>query len=188
MNGIEIMFRYKIYEKLSELWPVGCTCAEIGVWKGDNAKTILDILKPSKMYLIDPWMYYDDYPRKLGADGSQKQMEDIYNQVVKRFMKYDNVSIMREKSEDALKKIDYLDWIYIDGNHIHEYVKNDLELSWNIIPIGGYIIGDDYTILRNKTLKKELRMAVDNFIEYHSDEVDVPIKGTCNQYFIKKIK
>ena len=38
----------------------------------------------------------------------------------------------------------YFDWIYIDGNHTYEYVKQDLEGYRPKVKPGGYMAGDDY--------------------------------------------
>ena len=40
---------------------------------------------------------------------------------------------------------EYFDWVYIDGNHLYEYVKEDLEVSLRKTKAGGLITGDDYT-------------------------------------------
>ena len=36
------------------------------------------------------------------------------------------------------------DWIYVDGNHLYEFVRADLELSLRKARRGGFITGDDY--------------------------------------------
>ncbi len=38
----------------------------------------------------------------------------------------------------------YFDWIYIDGNHLYEFVKQDLQLYYPKVKPGGCITGDDY--------------------------------------------
>ena len=37
---------------------VGC---ELGVWKGDFSEEILRMVKPGKLYLIDPWSYQPEF-------------------------------------------------------------------------------------------------------------------------------
>ena len=36
--------------------------------------------------------------------------------------------------------------VYIDGNHLYEFVKGDLEVYWSKVKSGGYIAGDDYGV------------------------------------------
>ena len=38
----------------------------------------------------------------------------------------------------------YFDWVYIDGNHLYEFVKADLETYHRKVRTGGHIAGDDY--------------------------------------------
>ena len=38
----------------------------------------------------------------------------------------------------------FFDWVYIDGNHSYEAVRQDLELYWRKLKPGGYIVCDDY--------------------------------------------
>src|SRR5262249_30222670 len=56
------------------------------------------------------------------------------------------VVIHRANSADTLPSFpdEYFDWVYIDGNHLFEFVRNDLELSFRKVKVGGYVAGDDY--------------------------------------------
>ena len=40
--------------------------------------------------------------------------------------------------------VHYFDWIYIDGNHLYDFVKQDLELYYPKVKPGGFLTGDDY--------------------------------------------
>ena len=42
-------------------------CAEIGAWKGDFSESILKLLNPQKLHLIDPWKYQTSF----GKSGCQ---------------------------------------------------------------------------------------------------------------------
>mgnify|MGYP001615059141 CR=1 FL=1 len=53
-----------------------------------------------------------------------------------------------ETSDDVFKKRyipNDLDFIYIDANHNYEFVKRDIENSWNLLKKGGVLIGHDFT-------------------------------------------
>jgi predicted O-methyltransferase YrrM len=54
--------------------------------------------------------------------------------------------IHRGYSTDILSRFAdaYFDWIYIDGNHLFDFVKADLELGYRKVRRGGLITGDDY--------------------------------------------
>jgi len=132
--------------------PKNSICAEIGVLRGDFSKRILRIDNPEKLYLIDSWEFQKRDLNKI-APGckvtSQADFDDHLLKVQERFdLEIKNAQVIIEKgySSQILEKFDdeYFDWIYIDGNHNYEFVKNDLELSLRKIKKNGYITGDDY--------------------------------------------
>lgn len=134
--------------------PKGSVCAEVGVYKGEFSEHILKIVRPSKLYLIDPWYYEtsSEYERtwyggKIGVN--QTHMDSLYESVQRKFAReiaQGTVVIVRAKSGDALRSFapEALDWVYIDGNHSYEYVREDLELSLRAVKRGGFLAGDDY--------------------------------------------
>lgn len=134
--------------------PREAVCAEIGVWRGEFAAAILRATRPTKMHLIDPWRFEDD-PRYRAAwyggvrAKDQEDMDRIFREVLTRFedeMKRGRVEIHRATSKDAAEGFlpGYLDWVYIDGNHTYDCVKEDLETYDRKVRAGGLITGDDY--------------------------------------------
>jgi len=124
--------------------------AEVGVWRGKFSRKILDVNKPRELHLIDPWEFQGDFPDRMYGGKvakSQDDMDKMYDHVRDQFRHNDNVTIHREFSHTALEgfRDDYLDWIYIDGNHYYDYVLRDLELSFRKVGSAGMITGDDYT-------------------------------------------
>lgn len=140
---------------LLKMMPKNSVCAEVGVWKGGFSAQILQIVKPTKLYLIDPWQFKNegDYKHSLyGGSAAKKQsdMDKIYLNVNKKFKKQieaGQVIILRGTSDQIIKNLDpdSLDWIYIDGDHTYEAVKNDILLSTEKVKKNGFITGDDYT-------------------------------------------
>ena len=132
--------------------PKNGTGAEIGVHLGDFSSFIMDIAKPKKMYLIDPWKIFDsdDYSASwYGKRVDQKTMDERHDHVCSRFKSQIHkgiVKVIRDESRGALESIpdDSLDFVYIDGDHTYEGVKSDLEISLKKIKSGGIITGDDY--------------------------------------------
>ena len=150
--------------------PKGAVGAEIGVHLGDYSEQILKVTQPSKLYLIDPWKYESDEEYKTswygGEENRETELEERYQSVLGRFssrIASKQVEVLRASSEDALESLtdDSLDFVYIDGNHLYEFAKMDLELSLKKVKSGGYITGDDYT--PGKWWKGGVKKAVDEF-------------------------
>ncbi len=49
--------------------PKQSVCAEIGVYKGDFSSRIIDIVNPTKLYLIDPWQFHEEAEYKNSLYG-----------------------------------------------------------------------------------------------------------------------
>lgn len=140
------------------------------------------------MHLIDPWKHeageeYQEawYGNRLQLD--QAGIDGIYEAVCARFeteARAGTVEIHRGKSSEVLSEFPdgYLDWVYIDGNHLYEFVTRDLDLSFEKTKAGGYIAGDDYT--SGRWWQGGVLRAVDEFVERASVEV-VTIQ---NQQFV----
>ncbi|MEX0921053.1 MAG: class I SAM-dependent methyltransferase [Candidatus Pacearchaeota archaeon] len=114
-------------------------CVEIGVWKGENSKDILDnLLNIKTLYLIDPWNKYSKYKDNKIFDNALKVTR-------KRLKKYQSkIKIIRKASDEAIKDIpNNIDFIYIDGNHKYKHVKQDIENYYKKLRKGGILAGHD---------------------------------------------
>jgi predicted O-methyltransferase YrrM len=119
---------------------------EIGTFYGAN---ILSVAKSyglhsdSKLYCIDPWEDYADYPEYKDMQSTiyDKCMKNIENSGVK-----DKIIINRGYSNSEIPKFqdEFFDIIYIDGNHEPEYVLEDAVVSFRKLKKGGIMIFDDY--------------------------------------------
>lgn len=157
-------------DKLLSALPQGSKGAEIGVHLGEFSKKILRVVRPTELHLVDPWLYQDGekYDMALygGKSGGQKEMDERHAGVVQAFaqeIESKSVFVHRLDSVSALKAMQEasLDWVYIDGNHLYEFVRADLEASFRVVRAGGWITGDDY-IVSNWWGDGVIR-AVDNF-------------------------
>lgn len=112
---------------------------EIGVLYGENAETILKSLSIQKLYLVDPYLPY------ARSDCEQNILLDI-TIAQKRLSQYRNKIFVQKKSSEAVNDIpDDLDFVYIDGNHTYEHVKEDIELYYPKIKEGGVLGGHDFS-------------------------------------------
>ena len=83
------------------------------------------------------------------------------NNLLKKFK--DNVHLIKGNSNNILKKIDMsiIDYVFLDGGHAYETVKNDLNYSKPVLENEGTILCDDY----NLSYAPGVKQAIDEFIE-----------------------
>ncbi|MDJ0661031.1 MAG: class I SAM-dependent methyltransferase [Crocosphaera sp.] len=173
---------------LVEMLPKQSIGAEIGVDTGNFSEKIINSIAPKELHLIDPWEYQvsDTYinARYGGkAKEGQKTMDERYLGVCDRFcsqIQSGQVQVHRGYSTDILEQFpdEYFDWIYIDGNHLYEYVLKDLELSFKKTKSGGFITGDDYR--SGGWWKGGVKQAVDEFRKRR----DIKLVEICNGQFV----
>jgi len=113
---------------------------EIGTWEGRNAEHILKTLNMKKLYLIDPYAQYEEYP-----DFKNQQLVNAQIEAIKAVSQFrDKVVWINKFSDEAVKEIkEQVDFVYIDGNHEYEYVKKDIANYYPLVKEGGYIGGHD---------------------------------------------
>ena len=119
---------------------------EIGVFYGANLISFAENYannKDSRLYCIDPWLDYNDYPE---YKNSQENTYKTFIENVENSNHKDKIIIKRGFSNIELLKLkdDFFDVIYIDGNHEPEYVLEDAVLSFRKLKKGGIMIFDDY--------------------------------------------
>ena len=121
------------------------TGAEIGVYKGENAKDVLDFLNIEHLVLVDPWKGYSDYLSGFSVE-DDSTFENYYKEVKNKFSNNPKVRIIRDTSVNAAKMFDneYFDFVYLDGDHSYEGVTKDLESWYPKLKKFGVMCGDDY--------------------------------------------
>ena len=113
---------------------------EIGVAEGNNSKSMLKNLNMKMLYLVDPYIAYED-----GVTTHATEFLKGLETVVKSLANLPNVTFIQKKSENAAPDIpNNIDFCYIDGNHSYESVKTDIELYYPKIKVGGLIGGHDF--------------------------------------------
>ena len=75
----------------------------------------------------------------------------------------ENIHLIKGNSNTILKKIDMskIDYVFLDGGHDYETVKNDLNCCSGVIDNNGTILCDDYNLSYAPGVKK----AIDEFVE-----------------------
>lgn len=139
--------RRKFLQKL----PKGGIAVEIGVWRGEFSTTILELIAPEKLVLIDPWTHIEDDSHSeafVGRTGNTK-MDKIFDRVIKKFqpdIDAGKVAMIRDFSVPALTQFAdrSISFAYVDGDHSYEGVSADLKALFPKMKIGGIMAFDDY--------------------------------------------
>ena len=155
--------RYQTRQKMLAMLPKNAICAEIGVWTGQFSIQILEVTEPAELTLIDPWDMISAQPddnRSNDKHADADFMSGMYRSIVDLYGKLPNVRIVKGLSEPVLASYpnDYFDWVYIDGNHLYDFVLKDIQISFQKVKPGGVIVGDD--LFWKKNGRQHVREAV----------------------------
>jgi hypothetical protein len=71
-----------------------------------------------------------------------------------------------------------LDFVYLDGNHTYDFVKQDLNAWYNKVKVGGILAGHDYPL-------KSVKQAVDEFCK-DKKLLSITEEKLTASYYIKK--
>lgn len=115
---------------------------EVGSHKGRSSRALADNCK-GYIYCIDPWEgnYLNDRgDRTLFTSG-----DHILSQFIKNLQNCPNVVICRGGLVDFSDNLPLVDFIFLDGDHHYELVKQDILLSKGLLKRGGILAGHDYT-------------------------------------------
>lgn len=114
---------------LRRMRQAGVVC-EVGVQTGRFSQTILNILQPTKLHLLDLDLHTHDVAALFSAEiqaGVVEQHEGDSSTWLASF-------------PDA-----YFDLVYIDGDHTYEGVKRDIRAARLKVKRDGYMVFNDYT-------------------------------------------
>jgi len=131
------MLRY-----VSETIKIPLTGIEIGVWKGKNAKDILDNMNIKMLYLIDPWATYrDGNIIKVDRYSKEETMNDAEKECREKLKDYSNITFVKGYSSEKHTEVPDVDFTYIDGAHDFRSVYTDIK---NYTPKSKIIGGHDF--------------------------------------------
>ena len=107
--------------------------AEVGVYRGANAKVILDTVPNLKLHLVDLWQ------QRSFLRQTHKTLKRLKSRIV----------TVEKASMDAVRyyEDESLDFVYIDADHTFDFVMQDIiEWSKKVRP-GGIVAGHDFLSL-----------------------------------------
>jgi hypothetical protein len=131
--------REEVREFILRRMPQRGVVAEIGVDLGDFSEKILALNRPRELHLIDPWTAESGEYRQRQADGvasdSPRKLATVARFAVVRdrfASEIDGGGVMLHRANSDIAGGQFpdrfFDWVYIDGNHSYEAVRQDLDL------------------------------------------------------------
>lgn len=111
--------------------------AEIGVCRGHHAKLLLQNLDINVLYCIDPYLACPDFPQ-------QEELDQAKREAKQRLAEFKNCCFIYEDSIKAASLTPQLDFVYIDGNHVYEAVRQDIAVWWCKVKPNGVLGGHDF--------------------------------------------
>lgn len=149
---------------IAQLIPQNKVWAEVGVYKGDFSRFIIEQCTPSKYYLIDNWRFevrdhnpsdeetenFSNFRGRVHwehfGDDPNAHQEKNYQYIKERFAHVTAVEIIRAELTKGIDQLPdaSLDVIYIDANHQYEYVLRDMMHARTKLKPGGIMFMDDF--------------------------------------------
>ncbi len=161
---------------------------EIGAFHGLNTCSVgvsYAAHPDSRMYVIDPWEKYNEYPEYNNTELNTAYDNFMFNININNLS--DKTIVHRGYSNIEIPKLEdnSFDIIYIDGNHEPEFVLEDAVLAFRKLKVGGYMIFDDYGWCGPDLTQR----GIDAFISgYHKRIKHLNNKRPLNtQMFIQKL-
>jgi hypothetical protein len=140
---------YKSREEMYKRFCIGRIGAEVGVQKGDNAKSLLDA-GTLELALIDSWKHVadDDYARDP-ANIPQRDHDWLFGVVLERFQAETDAGRVRIHRLTSLEAAPLygdwsLDFLFLDAMHTYEAVWADLCAWEHAINETGVILIHDF--------------------------------------------
>jgi hypothetical protein len=132
-------------EFVRRILPKGGVAAELGVYKGDFSQELLELTRPKRLHLIDPW-YLQGKEWQWGEDRSTvaaltrliKKLEDELARGTVTLNIGNDLEVLPQFPDR------YFDWVYIDTLHFYEHTRDELTLLKTKVKVDGVIAGDDW--------------------------------------------
>jgi len=165
---------------LLKILPTGLRIIELGVFKGDYSKIILETCKPTCLYLVDTWSGSCINGDKDGHNivfSSNLELE--YNRLCEEYKNNNVVKLYRCSTANFFYKIEdkSVDFIYIDADHSEWAVYADLcfSLRKSCRFIGGHDYGNCF---------KSVTKAVNRFITERGLKLSYLTDDECQTFLI----
>ena len=171
---------------------------EIGVFHGVTARNICELLYRThnndfKYIGLDLFAENEENKNEVIPNNTfNNPLKKIYFKYIKKQNPYSleavrdllkkfekNVHLIQGNSNKVLSKMDMskIDYVFLDGGHEYNTVKNDLDNCIEVIKKGGTVLCDDYNLGSAPGVKE----AIDVFVNINQLNVDI----LCENRFAK---
>ena len=192
-SGVGIFFLQEIFKKKPKFF------LEIGVFHGVTARNVCELLyqihgNDFKYIGLDLFNESDENKDEVIPNTKfSNPLKNIYFKYIKRQDPYsiesvidllskfkDNVHLIKGNSNIVLKKIDMskIDFVFLDGGHAYNTVKNDLNCCLEVINSNGTVLCDDYNL---GAQAPEVKIAIDEFVKTNNLKCEI----LCGDRFAK---
>tara|TARA_Y100001935_G_scaffold123713_1_gene102801 strand:- start:221 stop:850 length:630 start_codon:yes stop_codon:yes gene_type:complete len=187
-NGVGELFLNEIAKKKPK------TFLEVGVFHGVTARNVCELLynihgKEFKYIGLDLFEENDENKDEVIPNTKfSNPLKTIFFKYIKRQNPYsleavkellnkfkDNIHLIKGNSNKILREIEMrkIDYVFLDGGHEYNTVKNDLECCKEVILNNGVVLCDDYDLSYAPGVKK----AIDEFIEINNFKYSIISDG-----------
>ena len=142
-------FNYqKVYDRMIKEFD-NAKFVEIGVWRGQSVcYAAVEIINKSKNITIDAVDTWEGSPEEeLGQKDGTELTGTLYETFLKNIEPVKHI-INPVRMDSVLASSKYedgsLDFVFIDGSHLYDAVKADIEAWLPKVKVGGYLGGHDY--------------------------------------------
>ena len=170
------------------------TFLEVGIFHGVTARNVCELLhnihgKEFKYIGLDLFEENDENKGEIIPNTKfSNPLKTIFFKYIKRVDPYsldavkdllgkfkDNIYLIKGNSNKILTNIDMkqIDYVFLDGGHEYNTVKNDLESCKEVIINNGTILCDDYDLSYAPGVKK----AIDEFLKNNSFKCSIISNG-----------
>ena len=167
---------------------------EIGVFHGVTARNVCELLyslhKNNFKYIgLDLFEESEENKNEVIPNTAfNNPLKRIYFRYIKKQNPYsleavkdllkkfkDNVHLIKGNSNKVLKKIDMakIDYVFLDGGHDYETVKNDLNCCLEVLNKNGTVLCDDYNLGSAPGVKK----AINEFVNLNDLKCEILCEG-----------
>ena len=119
---------------------------EVGVADGFFSEVICKANPGVMLYCVDPWEFYPGYTT---FKKNQAEFDALYEDAKKRLEPL-GCALIRARGVEAAKEFgeEELDFVFLDGDHKYDAVKEDIATWAPKVRIGGIVSGHDYYLTR----------------------------------------